>query len=402
MSILIFENPGEIDPRLISAFGVNVKVNDSAIGFFGTGLKYALAGLMRLGQAVTIQSGETTYTIDKVKESIRGKDFEFVRMSWYDNLAGQKTQTLGFTTELGKAWDPWMFYRELQCNATDEQGRVCYRAAQVPQPTAGTTRIIVEGHALTSVHIERSLYFIESEPEVPLAGLNLHPGQTSYLFNKGVAVLHLQHKALFHYNLTDRIALTEDRTVRDQWSVKYAISNALVCCEDPDILQPILLADEACFEHSFDFDCYTSPSETFLNLVAKLATSHTLRLNKSAYAKLCKHRKEAFAPKMFQLSRVQDGALRRAKAFVERLGYDLSPYPIHCVSLGDGVMGLAKDGIIYITSLAFDKGTKQVAATLLEEFLHLSHDVDDYSHKMQDLLFDKIISLGEELQGEPL
>jgi len=45
--MITFENDGEIDLRAISQFGINVKTGDSPIGFFGTGLKYALAVLMR-------------------------------------------------------------------------------------------------------------------------------------------------------------------------------------------------------------------------------------------------------------------------------------------------------------------------------------------------------------------
>ena len=55
---IIFENPGEIDPVAIITFGINVKESDHPIGFFGTGLKYALAILLREGQPITIQSGE--------------------------------------------------------------------------------------------------------------------------------------------------------------------------------------------------------------------------------------------------------------------------------------------------------------------------------------------------------
>lgn len=403
MSILIFENPGEIDPRLISAFGVNVKPTDSAIGFFGTGLKYALAGLMRLGQAVTIQSGETVYTIGKVKESLRGKDFEFVRMSWYDNLAGPKTQVLGFTTELGKTWEPWMFYRELQCNATDEGGAIAHRTSAIPHPTAGLTRVIVEGHALTPVHNDRSLFFLDGEPVARHAQIALFPGTTTLIYNKGVAVGKLPQPALFRYNLEYKTSLTEDRTLKDMWNARNQIAQAICGLSDRPLLLQILLAEPDTFESKLDFDNYLVPDNVFLDLVEELSRTKLAQINPSARLALARHRKAAFAPDLLSLSRVQTGALQRAKAFIDRLGYDLSPYPIICVkSLGERIMGLAKDEKIYISTLAFDKGTKQVAATLLEEFFHLAHGVDDYSHEMQDLLFDKLISLGEELQGAPL
>ena len=57
---VIFENPGEIDPLAIRTFGVSVKEGDNPIGFFGTGLKYALAILLRTGHQVSMQAGELT------------------------------------------------------------------------------------------------------------------------------------------------------------------------------------------------------------------------------------------------------------------------------------------------------------------------------------------------------
>ena len=48
--MIVFENPGEIDIRSISTFGVSVKEGDNPIGFFGTGLKYAIVVLLRTGQ----------------------------------------------------------------------------------------------------------------------------------------------------------------------------------------------------------------------------------------------------------------------------------------------------------------------------------------------------------------
>lgn len=47
--MIIFRNAGTIDPKSITTFGVSSKENPGAIGFFGTGLKYALAILLRHG-----------------------------------------------------------------------------------------------------------------------------------------------------------------------------------------------------------------------------------------------------------------------------------------------------------------------------------------------------------------
>ena len=104
MKYICFKNTGTIEPDFISSFGVSVKNDNSCIGFFGTGLKYALAILMREGAKVTIYSGGKTMRIGTKDAILKGKSFKFVTMNG---------KQLPFTTELGKTWEPWMAYREL-------------------------------------------------------------------------------------------------------------------------------------------------------------------------------------------------------------------------------------------------------------------------------------------------
>jgi hypothetical protein len=47
-------------------------------------------------------------------------------------------------------------------------------------------------------------------------------------------------------------------------------------------------------------------------------------------------------------------------------------------------------------------GTKTVAGTLIEEFIHLKHGLADESRDLQNFLLDRLVSLGEEMQGAPL
>ena len=72
-------------------------------------------------------------------------------------------------------------------------------------------------------------------------------------------------------------------------------------------------------------------------------------------------------------------------------------------SLGEGGMGLAQDQTIFIAERVFHfGGSKQVASTLIEEYVHLRHGWKDMTRELQSFLFDKLVSLGEELAGEPL
>src|SRR5690554_6101264 len=117
---LAFHNPGVLDSRLITLFGASVKPNSTnPIGFFGTGLKYAIAVTLRLGGKIELHAGGETITISQQTTAIRDKQFSTIFMR-----DSKGSTMLGFTTELGKTWEPWMAYRELLCNALDEGGGV--------------------------------------------------------------------------------------------------------------------------------------------------------------------------------------------------------------------------------------------------------------------------------------
>ena len=127
--MIVFENPGEIDVASISTFGVSVKESDNPIGFFGTGLKYAIAILLRNNHKVTIHSGVDTHAFDTENVTVRGRSFDFVRLTTNEG----QPERIGFTTEVGKTWEIWMAYRELFCNARDENGDA-FLAREMPEP----------------------------------------------------------------------------------------------------------------------------------------------------------------------------------------------------------------------------------------------------------------------------
>jgi len=54
--MIILKNKGEIEIETITTMGVNVKECDSPIGFFGTGLKFAIATFLREGIAFALGS----------------------------------------------------------------------------------------------------------------------------------------------------------------------------------------------------------------------------------------------------------------------------------------------------------------------------------------------------------
>lgn len=391
--LVIFENPGEIDPRLISTFGVNVKESDSAIGFFGTGLKYALAILVREGCAVTIWSGLTRYEFGKRVEEIRGKPFEFVTMNG---------EPMGFTTEVGKKWQLWMAYRELYCNAQDEGGR-CDEADTEPDPEAGLTRVIVSGDAFTAVRRDHWRYFIGGEPMIVTPNIEIHDRHGAGVYFRGVLVGTAGAKPTrYTYNLRTAVELTEDRTLKDQWTVSYEIARAVVTSDNRDFIRACVNNGDLYHEGGVDYDWDFKPSAAFMEVMESLVLDRVASANQSAIKAFKKNATTKTAPKTIVLNPVEVKMLEKARAFCARLGFEIT-YPVSVVeSLGTEILGMAADETIYVSHRAFMMGTKTVAGTLIEEFIHLKHGLSDCTRGLQNYLLDRLVSMGELQIGEPL
>lgn len=66
-----FANEGLIDLDVIRTMGVNIKTNDNPIGYFGTGLKFAIATLLRTGHSVNLHRGDVRFEFSARRENIR-------------------------------------------------------------------------------------------------------------------------------------------------------------------------------------------------------------------------------------------------------------------------------------------------------------------------------------------
>lgn len=402
METIIFENPGEIDLRSISTFGVSVKEGDNPIGFFGTGLKYAIAVLLRTGHQVTIYAGEQTVEFGKRTESVRGKSFEFVTMS----INGASAEAIGFTTDLGKQWELWMAYREIACNCKDEGGHAQHLLGLRLSGKAGHTVICVTGDDFAAVHSLRHQYLLEDAPDFILGTFEVRRRPSRAMYYRGVRVMDLQHDALFTYNETAKVELTEDRTVKNPYVVNYQLASAVLACDDAPFLRKLLTANQNTFEGALDLH-WTGlrPGQTFMKVMGECIADRVTRVNKSAVAVFNQYCTEMVKPREIEMTRVQQKCMDKALDFCGRIGFQIrGSYPISVVeSLGEGCLGLAKDETIYIAERVFHLGgTKQLASTLIEEYLHLRQGWADCTRELQSFLFDKLVSLGEELTGEPL
>jgi hypothetical protein len=390
--MIIFENEGLIDPMAIATFGVNAKESENPIGFFGTGLKYAIAVIVRTGQGITIWRGLDKYEFGILHHELRGKTFAVVTMNG---------QPLGFTTELGKQWEVWQAFRELWCNCQDEGGRA-YKANSY-EPGEGKTGVVVVGQEFANAYDARSRTILDTDPVLSLPGVDVHAGRSQTIFYRGIAVAISERPCLHTYNITSQLDLTEDRTLRYGWKPAEVVAQALQTCDRQTFIEECLRAPEGSFESSIDFIFHgTKPQSAFLEAVKKVSSTDRERINKSAVRQAERHMPLPPIQEM-RLNEVQQEQLTRASGFLKRLGYQFDRYNIKFVeTLGRGVFGTADNGTITITREAFLGGTKQLAITLIEEFFHLAHDVPDETRAFQERVLHEFISLGERYVGAPL
>lgn len=285
MKSVIFETPGLLDFKALTTFGMSAKPNtDSPIGFFGTGLNNAIAVLVRLDIPVTMWIGEAAYIFQKEAVKFRGKPFDMIicrkrhRAEFLGNLPWTKIE-LPFTTELGKHWELWQAFRELEANTRDEGGTT-FALTDVSSQTlldmgkAEHTRIVVGGDAFHEVYENRDSIFLPQDDLVLIAkspGVTVYRKPSQYLYYRGLRVLTLDKPSMYTYNLTAQMQLTEDRTLAGTGLAQAYIASWVATDAPHDVVAQVINADrEKFFEGKLDFDyVWSTPSEAFSEVVSK-------------------------------------------------------------------------------------------------------------------------------------
>lgn len=389
MKTVYFSNDGLIDLTAVSTFGINAKETEDPFGFFGTGLKYAIAILLRNNQEITIWRGKDKHTLTLATKEIRNKTFNIVC------LDGQE---IGFTTELGKTWKMWQAFRELYCNTMDENGTV---GSNEIKPQNGKTVITVTGDDFYQAYLKRSEIILETKPEICLRGVDIHRSPSRHLYYRTIRVAELDAEARFTYNFTSPIELTEDRTIKYASQADRIIRESVLQGDNEAFIREFACAPDQSFEGKMDLDWSTVPNALFIRVINDMdfkdITNHTL-LN--VYKK---HANTNKAPQPASKTDIEIKQLEKAIGFCKSIGYPVDKYRINVTDdLRENTLGIAYCGEIYIARRTFMQGTKQVAATLLEEYLHLAKGYQDETYLFQTYLFDVIVSLGERLAGEPI
>jgi hypothetical protein len=385
MGKVYFMNNGEFDVESMLTFGVSVK-EDDAIGYFGTGFKYAIGIVLRLGGSMKVETmgKEFVFTVDA--REVRGKSFDFVQCNGSD---------AGFTTHLGANWSPWQAFRELYCNAADEGGIASDKHLEFD------TVITVDCDEIYQAYLDRDKYFLVTEPLLSTSSADVHERAGNFHYFKRVAVANSDH-GHYSYNVRSTVRLSEDRCASAVANdILAPISKALANCEDREILRNILTSGAPADKDRY-FSKYAGASDVFVTMCRELMASD-IAIPESA-RNLIKHMDEKDGDwPLLELTLVQSTMLTKSLSFLKSINIPANDFEIKVVKgLGDGIMGRALSGVIYLSAIPFELGTKQLAGTIMEEWVHLKYKHEDFDRGMQNWLFDKVISMGEEANGEPI
>ncbi len=409
--MIVFKNKGEIDPAAIRTFGVTVKDDpDSAIGYFGTGLKYAISICLRNGCDVTIFSGPKAYYFTVVTRKIRGKEFNIVAMNGDE---------MGFTTALGRDWEMWQAFRELYCNALDEGGTVFKIDDNLPYLTAPDdneieTFVCVKGDAIEKAFKVRHETFITIDP---LCGDDVieafTDGDNRTIYFRGIRVNKAVRDSIFNYNFLRRdwCDLTEDRTMKYDFQFPYAVQALIQQTQNEDYIRACLTASPTSFEGMIDYAsrCRSDikHSDTFMRVLGALREERKDNgINVSAILLHKRKVQASILPKVsIELNNIEIKMLKRAQRFVRKtIGLETRKFPlIICEDLGGSLARADMDAnVMYLSKQLFSEGTKRVAIALIEEFTHLDKRVLDETVEQKWIYLELIASLGERIDGEPL
>ncbi len=164
---IVLTNKGVLSLIDINTMGDSIKrLDNSKIGQFDSGLKYAMSILYRNGIKVEIWSDGVKYTFSSTtkKDELTDKIKELLVVN--QDIDGEIIEhCTAFSPNLGYEWKIWMAIRELYSNCLDEGGDVTFVENVEDVCSDNITRIVIYDNSLLEDIISNwDLYFLRSTP----------------------------------------------------------------------------------------------------------------------------------------------------------------------------------------------------------------------------------------------
>lgn len=412
---ILFCNDGEIPVNAFKLLGASTKRgDDSKIGYYGSGLKYAFALMLREQIAFRVFSG-----LNEVKISKRSTKFIDQKIDVM-TVNGEKTS---ITLDAGVDWEPWFAIREIYSNTIDENGTMAVGAEVKPEK--GKTKIYIDtkSEKLEDIVNNWNNYFTTTRPIAQkthsgniLTKLPINPYFT--VFRKGIRVYSNDYFSLFDYDLRN-IAINESRVVKHSWDAEQKASELLALSNLEVILKFLELGESSSkFNHmewKNNFWNYTTSSmfsKDWLTAIGqrKLVpfdnagrwdiTDNTLVLPDQLILRL----KKRFGSAVHVMGEdkepytVIDNAdltlVESSLKLFNNSGLKVSMASIKVARFDDqNVLGLTANGQIILSEKLLTTEKQNLDSTLLEEITHLKSGYGDCTRALQDYLFRTIVYL---------
>lgn len=256
-----FVTPTALSILDITSMGDSAKRDDpSKIGQFDSGLKYAIALLLRNKVRIEIvvkvkENGDIrmirhTFDTSTQRDSITSKEKRIIRVSSHVQLedrtghiqkrAGELINT-GFALNLGYNWELWMAYRELWSNMRDEEGQL-YENTH-PEIESGTViSLTFQEQSPFHMVFKESIKYINvtgwSEINKDFGVMDSPDGKLR-IFKQGILVHSDDTPSKFMFNIKFG-EIDERRLLRNVSEVESQLASRILCTNNTGFLCKII------------------------------------------------------------------------------------------------------------------------------------------------------------------
>lgn len=423
-------NSGIIDPLAFELIGGSTKRGDtSKIGYFGSGLKYSIAYLLRNEIPFVVYAGMDKIEFTTEKRGLRTSEFDAIAIN------GKVTS---LTTQMGIDWELWFAMREIVCNAMDEPGYKIERVETI-EPVNDVTSFYIEIVPDVLVILKQwKNYFSEHRTDMlyyTTDGFKIFAGdgKNRIVYRKGIQCHMEEENCLFHYD-SPTIEISESRTIRYSWNWSSQAVKLLQECTDKKIIETLFMrmgSGSSVWEKDLSWESnvnrYTHhwlevvnnrtliPCEyeghyseevakdraKYLVLPKKMCDGLCDRFPEIEYAIGNRKNKELQPFKTVEHTPKTEYLLKDTIKILEEMKYVLK-YPVSIVTFLDKtVLGQAdiKEQRILLCTRAFDMGRRRIAEILIEENEHLITELGDETRSFQNHWIRLFISEKEERFG---
>lgn len=420
------ENKGEMDINSLLLMGAtNKRGNDRMIGYFGSGLKYAMAVLLKFKIPFRIFAGEKEITVTTSRKDFRGTKFDVIKIN---------NKLTNMTTDMGPDWKAWFAVREIYCNAIDESEHSLGISDKAVGEKGRTIFYIEFGEELKHMFTNWDKYFSDKRNDIAVDSkehkTKMFSGNSSDLiiYRKGIQCHYEESKSLYHYDL-GWVDINESRVLSSVWDLRHHLPQIIAQIADRGVVKNIFDNYSGTFEAGLEWQYAHSFNDEWLSVI----NGRTLVVDKFAGHfqeeiasnpreflllpdDMVQALKDYFSKKVtvmglshahesgikIQMTTKQAEYVTDALAFLKKGDIEIKA-PIAIYEFKNEIqLGEAKNGEIRLSSKIFDMGKRVIVATILEEASHLDSGSGDKTRAFQDYLFNKLINLLEDRVGERL